>query len=397
MFQTKGCLFSTFYPVSATKASVHIVIAPDKFKGSLTAIRAAESIKYGFSKVFRDATYDLLPLADGGEGILEAFHQAVPGKTMRSVVRDARGREVEAAWLFIEESAGLPSQAIIESSQANGLWRLSASERFPATASTYGVGQLIREAVLSGANRIIVGLGGSATNDAGIGLAAALGCRFLNSAGEEVEPIPANIDAMASIDASAMMTLPEIVVACDVANPLLGKRGATNVYGPQKGLLPGELKTAELGLSRIVDLVRTHLGNVYSEVPGAGAAGGLGFGLMTFCGAELESGFDSIAAALDAEGRISKADLVITAEGSLDSQTLEGKTPHRVSKLARKHDIPVYALAGKIEDDELLQEHFDGICSIMNSPMSLEKAMADAPELLEKAANRLAHILQSIR
>lgn len=371
---------------------VHIVIAPDKFKGSLTGHQAAEAIRSGFAKKFTSATFELLPLADGGEGILDAFQQAVSGDLRETVAADAYGRKINARWLLAEIEGR--RTAVIESSQAIGLWRIVLGERDLSRASSYGAGQLIRAAVSESVDEIIIGLGGSATNDAGLGLSAALGYQFLDAGGNALEPIPANIPAMITIDSSEVISLPKITVACDVANPLLGSRGATQIYGPQKGLKPEEAESAEAAHSHLAEISRKHFGSNYGDTPGAGAAGGLGFGLMTFCGATLASGFDCIANALHAGEKISAADLVITAEGSLDHQTLEGKTPHGVSKLARKYNIPVYALAGRLADEDLLHEHFDGVGSIVNSPMTLEEAITNASSLLELAATRLAHTIR---
>ncbi|MEP2777407.1 MAG: glycerate kinase [Luteolibacter sp.] len=366
---------------------MHIVIASDKFKGSLTAREAAKAIYHGFSSVFTEATFELLPMADGGEGILDAFLASVenPPTPTETTVRDALGRSVSANWLMLEDAT-----AIIESSQANGLWRIPKDERNLLRASTFGVGQLIREATEAKARRIIIGLGGSATNDAGLGMAAALGCRFLNHQGNPLDPIPENFTAIQHIDRSEMPALPPITAACDVANPLLGARGATRIYAPQKGLRPEDLPFFENSHAHFVKLAKENLGTDFSDVPGAGAAGGLGFGLMTFCAATLESGFRCIAATLGAEARLSKADLIITGEGSLDAQTLEGKTPHGVSLFARKHGIPVFVLAGCLANEELLQPHFDGIATITSHDISLEQAMAEAPALLELAARHLA-------
>ncbi|MGJ8643927.1 MAG: glycerate kinase [Luteolibacter sp.] len=371
--------------------SVHIVIAPDKFKGSLSAREAAEAIYKGFSSVFPTATFDLLPMADGGEGILDAFLSSTensPAPTETTVL-DALGRPVSAKWLLTDGTA------IIESSQANGLWRISENERDLLRASSFGVGQLIREAVEAKAQHIIIGLGGSATNDAGLGMAAALGCRFLDENDHVVEPIPENIPAIRRIDFSEKLALPPITVACDVANPLLGTRGTTQIYAPQKGLRPNDTGFFENAHAHLVNLAKEVAGEDFSEVPGAGAAGGLGFGLMAFCGASLESGFSCVAGLLGAEARLAGADLVITGEGSLDSQTLEGKTPFGVSQLARNHSIPVYALAGCISEVETLRHHFEGIAAITDDKISVQQAMADAPALLEKAARRLALSLRN--
>lgn len=367
---------------------MRILIAPDKFKGSLSAKEAAEAIARGFGQVFPKSICHLLPLADGGEGLLDAFQENGNFSLKESTVRDALGRPATALWLIKQDASGLT--AIIESSQANGLWRITSPDRNPARSSTYGVGQLVREAISTKANQILIGIGGSATNDAGIGLAAALGCVFLNKSGDPLEPVPENFLEIASIDSTGLIALPTIRVACDVKNPLLGSRGATRVYGPQKGIPPEKLDQAEAGLLHVAKIAATHFQKDDSEHPGAGAAGGLGFGLMTFCGATLESGFDCIAETLHAAEQIAKADLVITGEGSLDAQTLEGKTPMGVSQLARKYGIPIYALAGKISDEDQLREHFDGMESILKPGLSLEDAIANAPALLEQAAKRLA-------
>lgn len=391
-FAENSVVFSTSPPDPPKTAPVHIVIAPDKFKGSLTATEAAAAIRAGFARVFPETTFDLLPLADGGEGILEAFSRGVSDAETHAVtVKNALGREVRAEFLLSGKSA------VIESSQANGLYLIPHSERDITRANTFGVGQLILAAIAAGAEKILIGIGGSATNDAAMGLAAALGCVFLDSDGRKIEPIPANILHIARVDSSEMTPLPPLTVACDVANPLLGERGATRVYGPQKGMLPGQAGETEARLRHLAELADAHFGTDFTETPGAGAAGGLGYGLMTFCNARLESGFQCIAKALGAEEKIANADLVITAEGSLDAQTLEGKTPIGVSQLARKHHKPVYALAGRLADEEILLPHFDGIASLVNAPMTLEEAIANAPKLLENAAARLAHTIRSAK
>lgn len=371
-------------------SNVHIVIAPDKFKGSLSAQEAANAIYRGFSSIFPSATFDLIPMADGGEGVLDAYLSSVtnPPPPRETIVQDALGRHVSAKWLLIDGTA------IIESSQANGLWRIGETQRDLLKASSFGVGQLIGAALEAKARRIVIGLGGSATNDAGIGMAAALGCRFLNKNGIPLGHLPENILEILRIDFSGLPSLPPVTVACDVANPLLGIRGATQVYGPQKGLRPADIEFFEKAHAHLVNLVHGLIGEDFSELPGAGAAGGLGFGLMSFCKASLESGFSCIAGLLGAEARLSKADFIITGEGSLDSQTLEGKTPFGVSQLAHRHSIPVFAIAGCMTDRELLRPHFADISVISEGEISIQQAMANAPALLERAARRLAKNLR---
>lgn len=369
-----------------------ILIAPDKFKGSLTARQAAEAIANGFHKVFPNAEIQLLPLADGGEGILDAFRQTTATEPHQAIVRDALGRNVSAEWIML---GGVSTRiAIIESSQANGMWRIAAAERDPLKSSTYGVGQLIAEAVAAGAEEITIGIGGSATNDAGAGMAAALGIRFLDESGNPVDPSPQNFHKIASIDSSEMIPLCPITVACDVSNPLLGSNGATRIYGPQKGVKEDQLADVESSVAQLAAIADKHFKTNFQEIPGTGAAGGLGYGLMTFCRAKLVPGFDCIANALDAEQFIRNADIVITGEGSLDSQSLNGKTPIGVAKLARKHKIPVYAIAGKIEDKEELLLHFDDLDSILDGHVTLEDAINNASELLSESAKRLAERLR---
>jgi glycerate kinase len=286
--------------------------------------------------------------------------------------------------------------AVIEASQANGMWRILPHERDVSRSSTFGVGQLILEAVAAGAKRMIVGIGGSATNDAGLGLAAARGCRFLDATGALVEPLPRNFAQISKIDSSQMTALVPVRVACDVSNPLIGPRGASRIYGPQKGLRPDEIDPAEVAHAHFAAVCAAHFGSDFKDAPGAGAAGGLGYGLVTFCNAVMESGFDCIAGALGVECLVASANLVVTGEGSLDSQTLEGKAPHGIAKLARKHGVPVYGLAGRLADENLLHEHFDGIASIVNAPMSLDEAIERTSELLELAAVRMARMLVTL-
>lgn len=374
---------------------MRILIAPDKFKGSLNARQAAEAIERGMAQIFPSAEFDLLPLADGGEGLLDAFLQTGAAETHEALVNDAMGREVAASWLMLSSAASAKKLAVIESSQANGLWRIDHADRSPARASSFGVGQLMLEAISKEANQILIGIGGSATNDLGIGIASALGYRFLDRDGQPLEPIPENFSQIHRIDTSQLIAHPPITVACDVGNPLLGVRGATRVYGPQKGISAEALEQAEADHAYLAGLANRHFGTDFTEHPGAGAAGGIGYGLMTFFSAKLESGFSCIANALEAETHFQKADLVITAEGSIDAQTLEGKTPFGVAMLSKKHGIPVYALAGKLADEELLRPHFHGLAAITHAPMTLEYAMEHAAMLLEFAAARLGHVIQS--
>ncbi len=363
-----------------------ILIAPDKFKGSLTGRAAAEALCRGFKRAWLDVVCDCVPMADGGEGLLEVFHSALGGEWRTVMVRDALRRQVEAKWLLVHIS-GEPV-AVVETSQACGLWRIGEADRDPLRSTTHGVADLFLDATKCGVRRIIAGIGGSATNDAGMGVAEGLGYRFLDDAGQPVSAMP--LQSFARILPPDGWDLPPMTVAGDVANPLLGERGATRVYGLQKGLRSGDISPMERAHAHLADLVRRDLGKDFSAVPGAGAAGGLGFALMTFCDASFRPGFDLIAESIGLAEKIAHADLVVTGEGSLDAQTLEGKTALGVARLAALQGRPVVAIAGRLEDENALHAHFQALASIVPGPLSMEDACARAGELVENAAFRMA-------
>ncbi len=369
---------------------MRILVAPDKFKGSLTAVQAGRAIAKGLRQIWHDADIRELPIADGGEGTADAIRAARNGVWISRSVHGPFGETVEAGYAWLEET----KTAVIEMSAASGLWRVAAEKRDPLRATTRGTGDLIADAMERGARQIIVGLGGSATNDGGAGMAAALGYRFLTSDGEPVEAVPANFLALVAIKPPENFMPPPIVAACDVRNPLLGARGASRIYGPQKGADERTVETLEQALENLADVCVSDLGRDFRNTPGAGAAGGLGFGLLTFCNAEIRSGFDLVAEILDLENAIAASDLVVTAEGRLDAQTLEGKGPAGVAALARKHGKPVIAFGGSIEDDARLHELFDAIVSITQEPMPLERALKEAATLLERSAARTARLLR---
>ena len=269
---------------------MQILVAPDKFKGSLSAVAAVEAITRGLHAVWPDAEISAAPIADGGEGFAEALCQALGGEWVETRALDPIGREVPAryAWVAAEQLA------IIEMSEASGIWRLTKDELAPLRANTFGTGQLIRHATERGARKILVGLGGSATTDGGVGMAAALGYEFLTSDGEELALFPSHLIALTRIQPDGAIDLPEIIAACDVQNPLLGPRGTAHVFSPQKGAAASDIVALEGGLSALADCVTTDLGCDFRETPGAGAAGGIAFGLMSFCGATVCSGFDLV-------------------------------------------------------------------------------------------------------
>ena len=363
-----------------------IVIAPDKFKGCLTAYAAASALARGLARVWPEAGLQLCPIADGGEGTARTLCDALQGEWITCTVRDPLDRPVQAGYAWLPGEA----MAVIEMSEASGLALVAPEERKPLLASTYGTGQLMADAIRRGARRLIVGIGGSATTDGGVGMARALGYRFLNARGEEIQrPAPENFLEIARIDTSQVGAFPEIIAACDVQNPLLGPRGTATVFAPQKGASPEDVASLERALAHLAAVLR-HQFPDHTETPGAGAAGGLGYGLLTFCGAAIRSGFELVAEILRLEEAIVGADLVVTGEGSLDGQTLEGKGPAGVAALARRCGKPVIAFGGRVAREPQLDALFDAVVPIADRPMPLEEALASGETLLEQAAARAA-------
>ena len=358
-----------------------LLIAPDKFKGSLTAPGAAAAIARGITTARPDATLVSMPIADGGEGTAEAICAALGGRWITVPVSDPLGRAIAARYAWLENKV-----AVIDMSEASGLWRLSIAERDPLHASTLGTGQLLADAIRRGASKILVGLGGSATNDGGIGMAAALGYEFLGRDGKRLKAVPANLADLAGIKAPGAAPRATIIGLCDVQNPLTGERGASRTYGPQKGADPQTVKWLDDHLGRLADIVARDLRCDFRATPGAGAAGGLGFGLLSFCGATLRPGFETLAEILQLEKAIAASDFIITGEGRIDTQTLEGKGPAGVAALARKHGKPVIAFAGSVADDPRIATVFDHVFAITPPSLPLDEALRDAPRLLENCA-----------
>ena len=367
---------------------MRILIVPDKLKGSLSAAEAASAIRRGILRELPGASIVEMPIADGGEGTMEAIHSARGGEWIALEAGDPLGRRIPVRYLWL---AG-ESAAVIGMSEASGIRHVKKEERNPLTASTFGTGELMRDAIRRGAKSILVGLGGSATNDAGVGMAAALGYRFLTSDGEELAPIPSSLLALTSIRADKVPQLPRIVAVSDVRNPLLGAGGATRVYGPQKGVDEKSAAFLESALENLADVAAQDLGCDHRNTPGAGAAGGLGFGLLTFCHAQIRPGFEMISEYLNLESAIAAADAVITAEGSLDAQSLEGKAPFGVARLARKHGKRVIVFAGHISGDVDWHGVFDAAYPVSAQPIPLEESMRNAANLLEQSAGRAAKI-----
>jgi glycerate kinase len=377
-------------PDSALSLPMKILVAPDKFKGSLDAREVAENIALGLGDVLPDPKIDILPMADGGEGTAEVIGDALDSHWVNCAAHDPLGREIDARYGWIENR----KLAVMEMSEAAGMRRLAKGERDPLHANTFGIGEMLFNASGRGAAQIIIGLGGSSTNDGGFGMARALGFQFFSESDyeEECELTGAinELQKLKRIQKPRNLSLPGILAAVDVRNPLLGRNGATQVFGPQKGATKDEIDTLERALAALADVVSKDLGVDYREELGAGAAGGLGFGLKSFCGAKIRLGFDVVAEAVKLEAKMEDVDVIITGEGSLDRQTLQGKTPAGVARLGRKLGKRVFAIVGRASEDRRVQEIFDGVYEITQPNMSQQENMARAAELLRKKARELA-------
>ena len=362
---------------------MRILIAPDKFKGSLGAEEVAERIRAGIHSALPTADIELLPLADGGEGTAETIRRARGGEWVSCAAHDALGREIHARYAWMAPSA----LAVLEMSAAAGLQSLLPEERNPVKASTFGVGEMLRAAASHGAQEIIVGLGGSATNDGGFGMARALGFLFVGRDDRELTGPVSTLVNLSRIEPPGDLSFSRITAACDVTNSLLGPHGATRIFGAQKGATPEQLEILERSLARLAEVAARTFDHDHRDVPGAGAAGGLGFGLLTFCGAAVRSGFEVVAEAIDLRAKIERADVVITGEGKLDRQTLAGKAPAGVARIARALNKPVYAIVGQAAGESEVRELFNGVTT-------LDDTSADhrnAARLLEVRARQLAH------
>jgi glycerate kinase len=382
---------------------VRILIAPDKFKGSLSAREVADHIASGLRDRLPNAIIRTLPMADGGEGTAEVICDARGGEWVNCAAHDALGRAIEARYAWLVDRA----TAVMEMSAAAGLWRIAPEERDLLSANTYGVGEMMNHAAKRGAREILLGLGGSATNDGGLGMARALGFRFMGTQGELAHPGDlATVTRIFSTNAAGNSTalsrrvrevtsgvFPKVIAAADVRNPLLGPRGATRTFGPQKGGTPEQLEILESSLTRMADVVACDLGCDFRDVPGAGAAGGLGFGLMTFCDAPVKSGFEIVAEFVGLRSAIEDADVVITGEGRLDEQTLEGKAPAGVAGLARQFGKPVFAIVGSSGARVTTSALFDAVLVLARDQITPDESRARAGELLQERARELAGMM----
>ena len=375
-----------------------IVIAPDSFKGSLTAMEVATAIERGIKDVFPDAVIDKVPMADGGEGTVQSLVDATGGEILAERITGPLGEMLNAEYGILGDGI----TAIIEMAAASGLPLVPEDKRNPMLTTTYGTGELIKAALEHGCRKLIIGIGGSATTDGGAGVAQALGAKLFDDKGKEIGFGGGELARLAKIDMStidARIAETKTVVACDVDNPLTGPRGAAYVYSPQKGATPEMVEKLDKALMQFAEIVKRDLGKEVNDVPGAGAAGGLGAGLMAFLNAELKSGIDIVIEAANLAEHVKDADLVITGEGMIDNQTIYGKTPIGVAKVAKQYNIPVLGIAGALSDDsDVVYKHgIDALISIAPGPISLNDAMKNGYRLVEKAAMRAGKILRLLQ
>jgi glycerate kinase len=371
-----------------------ILIAPDSFKDCLDAADVARYLGEGIRRVMPDAEITSIPVADGGEGFVQTMLSAMGGVRITLAVFDPLMREVEAFYGILPDGT-----AVIEMAAASGIEHLSREERNPLITTTTGTGQLMLDAMERGCRKIIIGIGGSATNDGGVGMARVLGYRFLDKNGGEVPPGGGSLREIVEIDFSNIDPLvgeTAVWVACDVNNPLTGPLGASAVYGPQKGATPELVERLDANLAHLAGLIKKYLNIDVLELPGAGAAGGLGAGLVAFVGGRLQAGFDIVKEQTGLEEAVKTADLVLTGEGKMDGQTKQGKTPWGVAQLAQKHGKPLLAFTGFLGEGyrELYDEGFTSVFALPNGPASLDVCIAQAPELLADSAEQVFRVVQ---
>ena len=372
-----------------------IIVASDSFKGSLSSLDVAEAAAKAINEVYPECDVVKVDVADGGEGTMDALRGTLGGEKITVEVSDPLGRPVHASYVILDDGV----TAVLEMATASGLPLLTPDERNPLKTSTYGTGQLIADALNKGCRKFLVGIGGSATNDAGMGMLQALGVRFFDADGNLLQGKGESLELVQSIDMNSLckgLSDSEFIVACDVDAPLYGRKGAAYVFAPQKGADPDMVQQLDMGLKHFADKVLSFNGTSvdYSHTPGAGAAGGLGFGFIAFLNARLERGIEMVLDAIGFDSIIENADLIITGEGRVDSQTLTGKTPFGVLKRAMKQDIPVVAIGGSVTLDPkaALEAGFAGVYAITPVGMPLETAMR--PDVAsENISNTVRNIL----
>jgi len=363
-----------------------IVVAPDSFKGSLTAIEVSDAIEQGIREIFPEAEIKKIPMADGGDGTVQCLVNATGGKILREKVTGPLGDEVLASYGIL----GDKRTAVIEMAEASGLTLVPENKRNPLITTTYGTGQLIKATLDQGCRKMIIGIGGSATNDGGAGMVQALGVKLLDREGREIGFGGEELKKIIRIDISYMdkrLSNTKVVVASDVTNPLCGPKGASRIYGPQKGATPEVIEELDESLAYFADVIKRDLNKDVKDIPGAGAAGGLGASLMAFLDAELRPGIEIMVEIAKLEQAIKDADLVITGEGKIDSQTIYGKAPIGVAKIAKKYNIPVIAIAAIIGDDADIVHQYgiDNLIKVSEPPMSLTETKPNKVWLIKKS------------
>jgi glycerate kinase len=370
-----------------------ILIASDSFKGSATTMEVADNIAKGLLRVCPEIEIEKLPVADGGEGTVETLVAGMDGDFVQVEVTGPLGERVKAKYGIIDDG-----MAIIEMAEASGLVLVDEEMRNPTLTTTYGTGELILSALERGLKRIYVGIGGSATNDGGMGMARALGYRFLDRDGNELPDGGGSLGQLDRIEVANVMPLlkdARITVMCDVENPLFGPDGAAFVYGPQKGADPDMVQLLDENLRHFSEILIRDMNADVAGIPGSGAAGGLGGGLMAFCGAELKPGIEMVLDILNFDGHLQDVDLVVTGEGRIDGQSAKGKVPAGVAKRAKKLNKPLVAIAGGVGEgaEGLYSIGTDLILRIVDGPMELRQAMDEVGILLERTGERLARII----
>ncbi|MCK6189212.1 MULTISPECIES: glycerate kinase [unclassified Pseudomonas] len=370
-----------------------IIIAPDSFKDSLSAEGVAQAIAQGLAQVWPDAQLVQCPMADGGEGTVDAVLAACNGELRRERVRGPLGATVEARWGWLAGS----HTAIIEMAEASGLQLVAPSQRDACISSTFGTGELIRAALDAGAQRVILAIGGSATNDGGAGAMQALGVQLFDAQDQTLAPGGLALAHLARISLAQVdprLAQVRVEIAADVNNPLCGPHGASAIFGPQKGANPYQVQQLDAALGHFADCCAQVLPKDVREEPGSGAAGGLGFAAKAFLGAQFRAGVDVVAELVGLDEAVRGADLVITGEGRFDAQTLRGKTPFGVARIARRHNVPVIVIAGTLGDgyEQMYAHGVDAAFALPAGPTSLEQACSEAPRLLRERAADIARV-----
>lgn len=391
----RDCADKVFWGGLCLARSLKVVIAPDSFKGSLAATEVCRAAEEGLRRVWPDAEVVRVPMADGGEGTVEALVDATGGQVIDVEATGPLGDKVQAFFGILGDG----TTAVIEMAAASGLPLVPLDKRNPMTATTRGTGELIAAALDRGCRKFIIGIGGSATNDGGAGMAQALGARLLDAEGKEIGPGGAELARLTRIDTSGMdrrLVGAEFVVASDVDNPLTGPNGASAVYGPQKGATPEMVQVLNAALANYASVIRRDLRIDVEAMPGAGAAGGLGGGLVAFLGARLEPGVEIVIETTGLKEKVSGADLVITGEGRIDFQTLYGKTPMGVARVATECGVPVAVLAGSVADDARgLHDHgIDALLTVVKGPCDLDAAVRRAYANVADTAETLARLIE---